>query len=193
MDPVEAVGVVLSIGAVWLTTARNAWCWPVGLASVLVYAAIFFGARLYSDALLQCVFAVLEVYGWWQWRRSPRRAGQPVVRAALPWEWWLPVGLAIAGALILGAGMARFTDAAVPWLDAVLTAASLVAQFWMARLIRANWLLWIVVDVVYVGVYWSRGLPLTAVLYAGFVVLAALGWWRWAPAAALASPAQPTP
>jgi nicotinamide mononucleotide transporter len=182
VDPVEALGVALSVAAVWLTTTRNPWCWPVGLASVLVYGWIFVGARLYSDALLQLVYAFLEIYGWWQWRRLPQAAGQPAVRAPRPMEIWLPAVLALAGAVALGAGMARYTDAALPWLDAVLTAASLVAQYWMARLIRANWLLWIVVDLVYVGVYWSRALPLTAALYAGFVVLAAIGWWRWRPA-----------
>jgi len=182
VDPVEALGVALSIAAVWLTTVRNAWCWPVGLASVLVYGWIFIGARLYSDALLQLIFAVLEVYGWWQWRRLPQAAGQPAVRPARAAEIWVPAGIALVAAPVLGAGMAHYTDAALPWLDAVLTAASLVAQFWMARLIRANWLLWIAVDLVYVGVYWSRALQPTAALYAGFVVLAAIGWRRWRPA-----------
>jgi nicotinamide mononucleotide transporter len=183
MDPIEVLGVALSIAAVWLTTARSAWCWPIGLASVLVYSWIFIGARLYSDALLQIVYAALEVYGWWQWRRLPQAGGQPAVRRARPVELWAPVAVAAAGALALGAGMAHYTDAALPWLDAVLTAASLVAQFWMARLVRANWLLWIAVDLVYVGMYWSRALPLTAALYAGFVVLAGIGWWRWGAAA----------
>jgi len=181
VDPVEGLGVVLSVAAVWLTTARNPWCWPVGLASVIVYGWIFIGARLYSDALLQGVYAVLEIYGWWQWRRLPQAEGQPAIRRARAIEWWAPLALSVVGALALGAAMARYTDAALPWLDAALTAASLVAQFWMARLIRANWLLWIAVDLVYVGVYWSRALPLTAALYAGFVLLAAVGWWRWAP------------
>jgi len=184
VDTVEVLGVALSVAAVWLTTARNSWCWPVGLASVIVYGWIFVGARLYSDALLQVVYAVLEIYGWWQWRRSPQAAGQPQVRPARTLELWVPAVVAFAGALALGAGMARYTDAALPWLDAVLTAASLVAQFWMARLIRANWLLWIAVDLAYVGVYWSRALPLTAALYAGFVVLAAVGWRRWGAVAA---------
>jgi nicotinamide mononucleotide transporter len=75
--------------------------------------------------------------------------------------------------------MSRYTDAALPWLDATLTALSLVAQYWMARLYRVNWLLWIAVDLVYVGVYVVRHLPLTAALYAGFVVLAILGWRQW--------------
>ncbi len=177
---------VLSAVAVWLTAVRNPWCWPIGLASVLVYAWIFTGARLYSDALLQGCFALMEIFGWWRWRRAPQEQGRPRLRAATPMDIALPLLAGAAGALALGAVMAR-TNAALPWLDAALTSFSLVAQFWMARLIRANWLLWITVDVIYVGVYLSRSLPLTAGLYAGFVVLAVLGWRRWAPAAPEAS------
>jgi nicotinamide mononucleotide transporter len=179
IDAVQALAIVLSVGAVWLTALRNPLCWPVGLASVIVYGWIFIGARLYSDALLQGIYAVLEVYGWWQWRRLPHAGPLPAVRAARPAEVWAPLGCALLGAVALGGFMARYTDAALPWLDAALTALSLVAQYWMARMIRANWLLWIVVDVVYVGVYWVRALPPTAALYAGFVVMAAAGWWKW--------------
>lgn len=170
----------LSVAAVWLTTARNSLCWPLGLVSVLVYGAIFLRARLYSDALLQLVYAVLEIYGWWQWRRAPRTDGRPLPRRLAGPDCWLPLVLAVPAALALGAAMARYTDAAMPWLDAALTAASLVAQYWMARMYRANWLLWIGVDAIYVGVYWLRALPLTAALYAGFIALAWRGWRRWA-------------
>jgi len=180
MDPLETLAVLISIAAVWWTTARNWLCWPVGLVSVLLYAWIFFSARLYSDALLQLVYAGLQCYGWWQWRTAPAAAQLPIVRQPGLRALAGGVILGAAGAIGLGALMSRYTNAALPWLDAALTAFSLVAQYWMARLYRANWLLWIAVDVIYVGVYWVRGLPLTAGLYAGFVVLAALGWWRWA-------------
>jgi nicotinamide mononucleotide transporter len=195
----ESLAVVLSLAAVWWTSVRNPVCWPVGLVSVLLYGWIFLGARLYSDALLQIVYAVLQCYGWWNWRRArpvveAARGAAPTALAATQSEarpavvvprayqllWTLGVGG--VGAVLLGGVMARYTDAALPWLDAALAALSLVAQYWMARLFRANWLLWIAVDLVYVMLYLNRGLPVTAALYAGFVGLAMLGWWRWNPA-----------
>lgn len=178
VDPTEAIAIVLSVAAVWLTTARNILCWPVGLVSVLLYGWIFARSHLYSDALLQVIFAGLQLYGWWQWRRQRQDGPQPAVRPARPMDMWLPLVLAVAGAGLLGTVMST-TDAALPWLDASLTALSLVAQYWMARVIRANWLMWMAVDVVYVGLYWSRDLAPTAALYAAFVVMAGVGWWRW--------------
>ena len=83
------------------------------------------------------------------------------------------------GALLLGSLMARFTDAAVPWLDASLTAFSLVASVWAARKYVASWWLWIVLDCVYVGMYLHRDLDLTAALYVGFVALAFYGYRAW--------------
>lgn len=188
----------LSLAAVWWTSLRNPVCWPVGLVSVLLYGWIFLGARLYSDALLQIVYAVLQCYGWWNWRRSRQALALPDAAAALVYpggsqqnrppvavprahELLRTLCLSGLGAVLLGQFMARYTDAALPWLDAALAALSLVAQYWMARLFRASWLLWIGVDLVYVALYLNRSLPLTAALYAGFVALAVYGWVKWTP------------
>ena len=83
------------------------------------------------------------------------------------------------GALALGFTMHRWTDAALPWLDAALTAYSLVAQWWQARRHIAAWWLWIVVDVIYVGEYVYKSLLITSALYAGFIVLAVIGLRSW--------------
>jgi nicotinamide mononucleotide transporter len=179
MSTLEIIAVLVSVATVWLTTARHILCWPVGLVSVALYGKVFFDARLYSDMLLQGCFAVMMIYGWLSWRADPDSAAgiavQRLSRASLAGG--LAAGL--AGALLLGGLMARFTDAAVPWLDAALTSYSLLAQYWTARKSLANWWLWIVVDIVYTGLFIAKGLTLTAALYAAFVGLAVLGLRRW--------------
>ena len=75
--------------------------------------------------------------------------------------------------------MARYTNAALPHIDASLTAFSLVAQWWQTRRYLANWLLWIAIDAVYVGVFAYKSLYITAGLYAFFVLLAILGLRSW--------------
>ena len=67
----------------------------------------------------------------------------------------------------------------MPWLDATLSSFSLVAQYWTARRHLENWLLWIAVDAVYVGLFLFKGLMLTAGLYAVLIVLAVIGFSRW--------------
>jgi nicotinamide mononucleotide transporter len=190
MSPLEIVGVIVSALAIWLTARRKMLCWPVGLASVALYGWIFFDAKLYSDALLQGAFAVLQIYGWQRWyaqRRGPQPGSedaQPVVPVGnVPFARIVPDLLAaVVLSVLLGAAMAHFTDAALPWVDASLTAFSLVAQYWTGRRYIASWTLWIVVDVIYVGMFVFKGLYLTSGLYAVFLVLAALGWRDWSRA-----------
>ncbi|HJW06494.1 MAG TPA: nicotinamide riboside transporter PnuC, partial [Rhodanobacter sp.] len=161
---IELAAALISAWAVWLTTRRRPWCWPVGLVSVLVYAWVFVHAKLYSDALLQLAFAVLIGYGWWRWLQHLGGDGRVEV-AALPRRQAV-AHLAIGGlgALALGAFMHYRTDAALPWLDAALTAFSLVAQWWQAKRHVASWWLWITVDVIYVGEYVYKHLLITSVL-----------------------------
>lgn len=179
MSWIELIGALISAWAVWLTARRKPWCWPVGLVSVIVYGGIFVDAKLYSDALLQAAFGVLIVYGWQRWLRHLGEDGRVQV-APLPFgEATVHVVLGVVGALALGFAMHRYTDAALPWLDAALTSFSLVAQWWQGRRHIAAWWLWIVVDVIYVGEYLYKHLLITSVLYAGFIVLAALGLRSW--------------
>ena len=179
MTWVELIGAALSAWAVWLVAQRRPWCWPIGLLSVLVYAWVFVHARLYSDALLQLAFAVLIGYGWYRWLQHMGEDGR-VELAALPRRQAMAhLLLGALGALALGAAMHSWTNAALPWLDAALTAFSLVAQWWQARRHVAAWWLWIAVDVIYVGEYLYKHLLITSVLYAGFVVLAVIGLRSW--------------
>ena len=181
MSALEIIAVIVSALAVWLTARRHLWCWPIGLVSVLLYARIFLVAKLYSDLLLQLIFAVMQLYGWWQWKSgASAQDSQHIQPQRLPKRGLLTGLLAgAAGSVVLGYVMASFTDAHIPWLDSALTSFSLVAQFWMARKYVANWWLWIAVDIVYVGVYIYKDLNLTAGLYAGFIVLAAVGLRNW--------------
>ncbi|MET0288924.1 MAG: nicotinamide riboside transporter PnuC [Pseudoxanthomonas sp.] len=183
IETLEWIAAIVSIAAVWLTARRHLLGWPVGLVSVALYAGVFVDAKLYSDALLQGAFAGFIVYGWWRWKAHLGDDGRvqvtPLDRAAM----WRDLGIGAVFALMLGAVMHTFTDAALPWLDAALTAFSLVAQWWQGRRHVAAWWLWIVVDVLYTGQYLYKSLDVTAALYLGFVGLAIMGLRQWRRAA----------
>jgi nicotinamide mononucleotide transporter len=182
---VELAGFVTTWVGIWLTTKRLLICWPVVLAADIFYLAVFYSSRLYSDALLQVFFVAFTLYGWWHWWRGVRNEGEVrVVPLAMP-AMLIALAAGAAGALALGGLMVRI-GAALPHLDAALTSYSLVASWWQARKHTANWWLWIVIDLVYIGEYLYKNLLLTAVLSAGLVALAILGLrdWRRAEAAA---------
>ena len=189
MTPLEIAGFVLSVIAVWLTARQHILCWPIGIASVIVYAIVFVDVKLYSDAALQVIYIVLQAYGWIIWLKTgPTPTEQrPVGRIdARTWALLLVAGCVATGAL--GYTMSR-TDAALPYLDAGTTVFSLIAQWLMARKVLECWPLWIVIDIVYVGIYIVKDLQLTAVLYAIFIALAFYGWQQWHSALRPARPA----
>ena len=182
----ETAAAVLSASAVWLTTRRSPWCFPVGLLSVSVYIWVYAGARLYSEVLLQCFWVVMLVAGWWRWLRHLDATGHVRLAPLQGRDAGLHLLAGAAGGLALGFAMHRYTNAALPWLDAMLTALSLVGQLWQNRRHVAAWWMWIAVDVVYVGMFASKHLFVTAVLYIGFVALAVKGLRDWTRAAAAA-------
>jgi nicotinamide mononucleotide transporter len=178
-DVFEVVGVVTGVLAVWLTTRQKIWCWPVGIVSVSSFIVVFFHAKLYAAMGLQAVYVGLAAYGWYAWLHGGEGQGALKV-SRLPRR--LALGLAVAGAAasgIAGYWLRARTDEALPYLDGFTTSFSLVAQWMQTRKFLENWAVWVVVDVVYVGMSLSQGLTLTAGLYAVYIGLALLGFRDW--------------
>ena len=184
--PLELLSFVLSIATVLLNIRRKHWAWLFAIVSSSTYGVVFFDARLYGDAGLQGVFIAASLWGWTQWLRGGRMQGGegPLVVTRLDRAGWTGslLGWAIGFAL-LALFLDHFTDTDVPYIDGFLTAGSLLSTLLTARKKVENWHTWIVVDVIYVGLYVHKNLYLTAVLYALFVVLAVLGLRTWSRAA----------
>lgn len=179
MNPLELAAVALGLTNIALLVRRSIWNFPFGIAMVALYAVIFFRARLYGEAGLQVFFAVVQIYGWTLWARAGGAERAVEVRwLGLPARiGWLAAIAVITVAL--GYTMDRFTDAALPYPDAAITAASIAAQFLLSFRRIENWLLWIAIDAGAIGLYILRDLHLTAGLYAAFLVLSVIGLREW--------------
>jgi nicotinamide mononucleotide transporter len=180
MDPIEVVAVVMTLVGIVLTIKEKISCWPVAIVGILAYMVVFIRARLYADTALQPIYVVQNIYGWWYWAHGGAR-GQgdaPIVvlsrrsRAA-----WL-MGTTIVS-VVVGAALARWTNAAVPYADSTLSTTSLVANWLLARKVLENWWLWIAVNVGYVILFWRKHLQLSAGLYAVLLILAIAGLIEW--------------
>ena len=175
----EILAVAFGIVSVYLSTREHIWSWPTALVNVSLYFIVFYEAKLYADMGLQVVYFALSLYGWYEWLYGgENRTELHVSRTTRS----LGVRLVVIGvtfAALLGTALARFTDAAIPYLDSATTSTSLVAQWMMTRKILENWAVWAVVDVVYVGMFIFKKLYLTAGLYTVFFVLAVMGYVQW--------------
>ena len=179
MISLELIAVVVTLIAVYLTARQIIWCWPLGLISVTLYAGVFFQAKLYADMGLQALYFGLAIYGWWAWLHGGEHHGElQVTRASKRMRLSL-VLIGVASGFVLGQALNRFTDASLPFMDSILTSFSIGAQWMQTRKKLEAWLVWLAVDVFYVGMFLYKGLYPTAGLYAVFLYLAVLGYMEW--------------
>ena len=179
----EWIAAALVLANVALVAKRSLWNYPFGIAAVSVYAVIFYDQKLYSDMILQGFFFSLNIYGWANWRAAQNDAGVPVG--------WMTNGERLIWAaavlvlwLLWGSGMARWTDAAAPFADGAVAIVSVAAQWLLARRRVENWWLWILVDLTAVPLFATRGLYVTAAVYALLLAIAVAGLVQWRRAAA---------
>lgn len=192
MGVLEPIATVLGVAHLFLLIRQSLWAFPAGIAMVSLYGVVFLDARLYGQVGLQAVFCALLIYGWWFWltHRSQAEAEEktPVkVLSARAFRLWLLAG--VGGLAGLGAVMARYTDGVLPFVDAGIASFSLVAQVLLARKYLQNWLVWIGVDVVAIGLYFSQGLYLTSALYGLFLAMCVWGYVEWRRDMVAAKPA----
>ncbi|WOB06622.1 nicotinamide riboside transporter PnuC [Piscinibacter gummiphilus] len=176
----EIVAFVLAIVMVVCNMRVNPVAWPLAIVSSLLYFLLFWNSKLYGEAGLQIFFVVVASWGWWQWLRGTQDDGRPLhVRSLAPrMRWGLLLALAVAWP-VTALFLARTTDSDVPWWDAFPTAASLLGQWLLGRKYVENWTAWLVVNAVSVMLFAYKGLWLTVVLYAIFIVMSVAGLRAW--------------
>ena len=186
---VELLAAALALVYVPLAIGQRLSCWSAAFVSSVLYVWVFFSARLYMESALNAFFAAMAVYGFWQWRQGRDDSALAVSR-------WPPVrhALALIGIAAVAAinayFLARFTPAANPFIDSMLTWASVFTTFLVARKVYENWYWWLLIDSISMCLYFTRHLYLTMLLYGVYVVLCVIGmreWRRSLPSAAYAA------
>ncbi|MCC6825863.1 MAG: nicotinamide mononucleotide transporter [Acidobacteria bacterium] len=163
---------------IWLSVRQNIWNFPVGLINVAAYCIVFFGSRLYADAGLQIVYFVLTAIGWYMWLHGGEGGTALAVTRIKRHELTIVLAIGTALTLLLWTFLSKVGGSASPF-DSLTTSFSLCGQWLLNRKLLENWLFWIAVDAIYVPLYIYKELYLTAVLYAIFLGLAFVGYYKW--------------
>ena len=175
----ELVAVATGFACVWLAARESIWNFPVAISSCLLFVFVYFAAQLYADCGLQGLFIALNGYGWYKWLYGGRDQTELGVTHATGREGLLSGGFAAFFTLGFGYYLRHYTDAAFPYIDSFTTAGSIAAQYLLTRKRLENWLLWVLVDVIYVPILWYKALYFVSLLYFLYLALAAYGYWQW--------------
>lgn len=174
----EAISFVTGALCVWLVVRENVWNFPIGLLNAATLSIVFFKSRLFADAGLQVVYFVLGVAGWRLWLSGGKNQKRlSLSRIGKVESVWLGF-FVVFSTLCLWTTLQRLGGSASFW-DALTTSLSLASQWMLNRKQLESWLGWIVVDAIYIPLYISKGLYLTAILYAIFLCMAFIGWRQW--------------
>lgn len=179
MNRLEVAANGFATASILLATRNNIHSWWTSIAGCSLFALLFFEARLYADVTLQFFFIVISAVGWWMWLRGDAGAPLPIRHA--PPSLLLRMGLiGLIVGLGYGALLHRFTNAYAPFVDSAVLVLSVIGQLLLMRRLYENWFVWLAVNVIAVPLYLSRGLQLTALLYAGYLFsnIYALCVWR---------------
>jgi nicotinamide mononucleotide transporter len=178
-NALELLGFGTGAACVWLIARQNIWNWPLGLANNLLFMVLFTRTGLYADVGLQGFYVVIGIYGWWHWLHGGQDHGALKVSRTPLREGLLAAGLTALGIAGLVLLLRRFTNSTVPVPDATVTGLSVAAQVLMARKRLENWWVWIVANLLSIGLLITKHLYITAGLYAVFLAICVLGLVEW--------------
>lgn len=175
----QVVGVVLGLLYLYLEYRVNIYLWIVGMVMPIVHGCLYFNSGLYADAGMQLYYVSAGIYGWLVWKNVPKKSAKLEI-THVPVRMWmrLLVLYAVLHAVIYLV-LVSLTNSTVPVLDSLTTALCIVAYWMLSRKYVEQWLVWLVVDAVTVGLYVYKGIPITAMLYSVYTVLALVGYFRW--------------
>jgi len=179
LSPLEVVAVVSAIAYLLLAIRQNIWCWLGAAISTAIYVYLFFNARLYMESALNLFYFAMAIYGWSVWYFG--RSGDE----ELPVSVWgrnvhaIALASIVVASILSGYLLARYSDAAYPYIDSMTTWAAIWATFLVARKVLENWWYWLVIDAASIVIYWSRDLQLTALLFVAYVVMIPFGLIAW--------------
>jgi nicotinamide mononucleotide transporter len=179
IGPLELAANAFTALAIVLAGRNNVHTWWTGIVGCTLFAILFGQNRLYADVLLQAFFVATSIAGWWKWLRGGGAGKElPVTHAGVAsLLWTVPVG--VLATAIYGALLHYYTNAYSPFFDSAVLVFSVIGQILMMQRRVENWAFWLLVNTIATPLYFSRGLHLTAVLYAGFWINALVAWRAW--------------
>ena len=176
----QIVGVALGLLYLYFEYKANIWLWIIGLIMPVVHGLLYYRSGLYADCAMEVYYILAGLYGLAVWlHRGAKEQSKFKISHATARVWGIAAVMYAVSHAVIYYLLVAFTDSSVPVWDSFTTACSVVAYWMLSRKYVEQWLVWLVVDVVTVGLYLYKDIPLTAGLYAVYSALAIVGYIRW--------------
>ena len=181
-NKVELSGTFFGLVYIWFSIRQIIYTWPAGIITSVLYCWVFLVAKFYAGMGLQAYYLVISIYGWWCWQKGgDSDSGEIKLFVSYCsrnlWVKLFFINLLFTSLMYYLLG--RYTDSPIPFGDAFTTSLSIIATWMLARKKIEQWLIWVFIDLVSVGLYIYRGLYTTVVLFIVYAVMAVIGFYEW--------------
>lgn len=177
----ELVGTLVGLVYLWLEYRASIYLWVANVIMPAIYLFVYYKAGLYADFGINIYYLGAAIYGWFVWKYTPKPEDSeelPITHMSRK-QWLQAFILLLVAQFVIAWLLINYTDSDVPWWDAFTTALSVIGMWMLARKYLEQWWIWMVVDVVCVGLYIYKELYFTAGLYTLYAVIAVFGWLNW--------------
>ena len=173
---IEILAVLAGLLYVILLIKQRIGCWLAAIIGSCLSIYLFIDNKLYSEAILYGYYVGISIYGWILWSKPKKKL--PIRRwTFFQHGFWFCIG--IISSFSLGYFFAFFTDAELPYLDAFTTVFSFIANYMEVHKVISAWIVWIVINLVTIGMYSVKSLDYYALLMAVYAILSVIGYIQW--------------
>ena len=176
---IEITAVILAVFYLILAVKQNILCWICGIISSALYFFIMRSAGLYMEAYLQIFYIFMGFYGWSQWKINTSNTSNFVVNTWNKSQHLFATSIVLILAIVSAILLRFFTDAALPFLDALVAWGAVVATYMVAKKLLENWIYWLVIDSISIFLFISRDLFPTAFLLVIYIIIIIYGYRSW--------------
>lgn len=153
--PIALIAGLLGFLCVFLCAKGSIWNYPLGVANVILYAYICYGAGFYGEVMLNGLYYLpMNILGWYIWFGKAKQADPSITEktemdvevkaVTLKQKALLVAGS--AAAIALNAWILTLMGGNLPIIDATTTVLSIVAMILMVKRIAFQWNLWIFIN-----------------------------------------------
>lgn len=176
----EVLGTLLGLIYIYQEIKASIYLWITGIVMPVIYCVVYWQAGLYADVGIQVYYIVAAVYGLLVWKFFRSKSGNTMrIKHLPPKKYPSYLGLFVVSYIVIVYILIFYTDSDVPFLNALDTSLAVVGLILLARKYIEQWIAWIVVDFICVGLFIIKGIYFTAALYALYTVLAVYGYHVW--------------
>ena len=179
ISSLDIIGAIFSFISTLFYIRASSHAWPVALIAISINILLYLKTGLYADAAKESIYWVSSILGWYWWLRSNLNNEKLAIHNLTAKQGLIISGIVGLSICLLTFSLIHLTSSQVPYWDATTTILSLAAQWLICRKIIECWILWFIVDALYAGLYFYKGIPAHGILLCAYTIMAVIGYFVW--------------